>query len=126
MRDDRQRAANHATAVAYGPAMMEGGRAAGVGLLQRKGGPAGAGGRRRDGEDTLDFTDEQIQNAVRRIVRRYGQMLELGQRDVNDVTMERMIQVAAEDLVAEHYLAAELAEIAGPKAVAFNTHGGRW
>ena len=74
----------------------------------------------------MDFTEEQIQNAVRRIVRRYGQMLGPHRRDVNGITMERMVQVAAEDLVAEHYLAAELAQVAMPKAVAFIVQGGRW
>jgi hypothetical protein len=38
---------------------------------------------------------------------------------------ERMIQVAAGELVAEHHLSPTLAEIVVPKAAAFVARGGR-
>lgn len=70
-----------------------------------------------------DFTQEQIDDARRMVVDRYGQML--GQRKFHGGSTESMIQAAAAALAAEHYFGSELAEIAAREAAAFIARGGR-
>jgi hypothetical protein len=71
-----------------------------------------------------EFTKEQIDDAVCMVVGRYGRMVQGGRLEFYGST-ERMIQLAASDLVAEHCLAPKLAEIVVPKAAAFVARGGR-
>jgi hypothetical protein len=71
-----------------------------------------------------EFTKEQIDDAICMVAGRYGRMVQDGQLESYGST-ERMIQVAAGELVAEHHLSPTLAEIVVPKAAAFVARGGR-
>jgi hypothetical protein len=71
-----------------------------------------------------EFTKEQIEDALCMVVGRYGQMLQ-DQREFYGGSTESVIQAAAQELVAEQYLAPELAEFVVPQATAFVARGGR-
>jgi hypothetical protein len=90
----------------------------------RKSGPQGPGAvavrDRIDGE----FTNEQIDDAICMVAGRYGRMVQDGQLEFCGST-ESVIQAAAKELVAEQYLAPELAEIVVPQAMAFVARSGR-
>jgi hypothetical protein len=72
-----------------------------------------------------EFTKEQIEDALCMVVGRYGQMLQDSQREFYGGSTESVIQAAAQELVAEQYLAPELAEFVVPQATAFVARGGR-
>jgi hypothetical protein len=72
-----------------------------------------------------EFTKEQIDDAICMVVGRYGQMVQDDRREFYGGSTESMMQAAAQELVAEQYLAPDLAEIAVPKATAFVARGGR-
>jgi hypothetical protein len=72
-----------------------------------------------------EFTKEQIDDALCMMVGRYSQMVQDGRREFYGGSTERMMQAAAQELVAEQYLPPELAEIAVLKATAFVARGGR-
>jgi hypothetical protein len=71
-----------------------------------------------------EFTKEQIEDALCMVVGRYGQMRQ-DQREFYGGSTESVIQAAAQELVAEQYLAPELAEFVVPQATAFVARGGR-
>lgn len=72
-----------------------------------------------------EVTKEQIDDAICMVVGRYGQMVQDDRREFYGGSTESMMQAAAQELVAEQYLAPDLAEIAVPKATAFVARGGR-
>jgi hypothetical protein len=72
-----------------------------------------------------DFTQEQIDNACRMVVIRYGDMRQNGRRDFYK-SSEDMIEAAASELVAEKYFVPALAKIAAREvAAALMARGGR-
>jgi hypothetical protein len=72
-----------------------------------------------------EFTKEQIEDALCMVVGRYGQMLQNGRGEFYGGSTESVIQAAAKELMAEQYLAPELAEFVVPQATAFVARGGR-